>query len=674
MRLSEILKQKNEVSDLYVESQECESYRLLKVVHLCTQDFGGAGKAAYRLHKGLQTIGVDSTMLVLNKRSGDSSVKVLPTDYTGGTVTSSDVPAYNSPLWMQQLRKWHKLLANYSKRPAGLEMFTDTESDIRFDLVQEIRDADIINLHWVAGAMDYSSASIALGNKPVVWTLHDMNPFTGGCHYAGDCLNYKTSCRECPQLGSDTENDLSNRGWKQKYDVYKALSINVVTPSRWLGKCASESELFSSFPVQVIPNGFPLDTFRPHPKAEIHKALKVPDSVKIILFGADSVLNERKGFRYLLDALNKIPLKTGHDIAILTFGILSKGIKIPSKYSVVNLGSITNEKQLAMAYSAADVYVLPSLEDNLPNTLVEAMACGVPAVCFDIGGIPDVIEHKKTGYLVKPKDIQGLIEGIDWIISSAESGSDFLKECRAKAESKFSLEIQANAYREIYERMKTGDRRQRPEVNHRTSEIRDRKSELQGGRGIGSPQKLYLTALGFMEGGREQEAIGAFKAFLALYPNYAQAHNDLGLLYCQNGAKDEALSHYQKAVKLAPDNSTFQKNLADFYYAILGRIENSLVHYAKALSYNPADIHTLLMLGHISVSKKKFDEAIDFYNKVLKIEPWNTDAREKLDKLYDIKGMKVHRLTAEDSLAKPVTADPRRIEDRVKELGKGVAE
>ncbi len=278
----------------------------LKVVHLCTQDFGGAGKAAYRLHKGLQTIGVDSTMLVLNKRSGDSSVKVLPNDYTGSTATSLDVPVYNSPLWMKQLQKWHKLLSNYPKRPAGLEMFTDAESDIRIDLVQEIRDADIINLHWVAGEIDFPGASIALGNKPVVWTLHDMNPFTGGCHYAGDCKNYKTGCGACPQLGSDADNDLSHQVWEQKYKVYKDLNINVVTPSRWLGKCASESELFSRFPVHVIPYGFPLDTFRPYPKAEIRKALNIPDSAKVILFGADSVVNARKGFRYLLEALNRL--------------------------------------------------------------------------------------------------------------------------------------------------------------------------------------------------------------------------------------------------------------------------------------------------------------------------------------------------------------------------------
>ena len=141
--------------------------------------------------------------------------------------------------------------------------------------------------------------------------------------------------------------------------------------------------------------------FRPHSKAAVHKALKIPDSVKVILFGANSVVNERKGFRYLLEALNKIPLKSAHDIVILTFGGLPKDIKIPSKYSVVNLGLIADEKQLAMAYSVADVFVLPSLEDNLPNTVIEAMACGVPVVGFDIGGMPDMVDHKKGRLLSK---------------------------------------------------------------------------------------------------------------------------------------------------------------------------------------------------------------------------------------------------------------------------------
>ena len=573
-KLTKLLNQKITMSDLLGKSQlpgkacsNINSDNPINVVHLCMQDFGGAGKAAYRLHKGLQAVGVNSTMLVLNKRSGDPSVKVLPNDYSREIINCLDVSKYNSSVWNQQAVRWQKLMLEYPTRPAGLEVFTDAVSDVRLDLVQEIQDADIINLHWVAGVMDWPGASLSIRGKPIVWTLHDMNPFTGGCHYAGACKKYTETCGACFQLGSNTENDLSHHVWKQKYDAYKSLNINIVTPSRWLGKCAAESKLFSLFPVNVVPYGFPIDIFRPYPKEEVRKTLNIPESAKVILFGADSVVNERKGFRYLLEALNKLSLKNEQNNIIVTFGNLPQGVKITSRYPVINLGSIADENQLAKIYSAADVFVLPSLEDNLPNTVVEAMACGVPVVGFDIGGIPDMIEHKKTGYLVTPKDTNGLIEGIDWVISSISSGIDFLKECRTKVEKEYALEVQANAYRDLYERIwnkMIGAGSQKPEVGGQSSEGRSQNTARQKETGTASPEKLYQTAQKLISSEKEKEAIGALKVFLSLYPDYALAHNDLGVLYYNDGNKEEALNHYQQAVRFEPENVTFQKNLADF--------------------------------------------------------------------------------------------------------------
>jgi glycosyltransferase involved in cell wall biosynthesis len=451
MKLEDILSQKIELSDLLGEPQKTYQHpEKYKVVQLCMQDFGGAGKAAYRLNKGLQSIGVDSTMLVLNKKSGDPSVKILPVSYSGGILNALDAPAYNSPVWNEQTNKWHTLLSNYPNRPPGLEMFTDAESTVRLDLIREIGEADIINLHWVSGAMDFLNASSALKEKPVVWTLHDMNPFTGGCHYSAGCLKYKHSCGACPQLGSENTKDLSNHIWNQKSAAYKNLNIHVVALSRWLAGCAKESDLFSRFPIDHIPNGFPLNTFKPYPKDQIRKASNVSESAKLILFGADSLTNQRKGFAYLLEALNRFPLKSGYEYILVTFGNLSQGVKISSKYPVLNTGSISNEDQLALIYSAADLFVLPSLEDNLPNTVIEAMACGLPVVGFDIGGMPDMVSHKETGYLAKPKDIAGLVEGVNWIISSYENGVDFLGLCREKAEKEYALEKQAKAYETLY--------------------------------------------------------------------------------------------------------------------------------------------------------------------------------------------------------------------------------
>jgi glycosyltransferase involved in cell wall biosynthesis/polysaccharide pyruvyl transferase WcaK-like protein/MoaA/NifB/PqqE/SkfB family radical SAM enzyme len=424
--------------------------RSMNVVHICSQDYGGAGKAAYRLHKGLQQIGVSSKMLVVNKKSGDPSVKVFPSDFSGSLQKSISVSAYESPLWPQQMLRWKEDLAKYPNRPTGLEIFTDALSDIHLDQIQDIRNADIINLHWVAGAMDYPSAPLSMRDKQIVWTLHDMNPFTGGCHYSGDCEKYKESCGACPQLGSTNEEDLSRQIWIQKNYAFQSLNLRIVTPSKWLANCVLQSQLLSLYPVKVIPNGFPLDTFKPYAKTESRKALHIPENAKVILFGADYLVNERKGFAYLLEALKRLRPNKNYPTIVLIFGNLPEGLQINTEHTICSLGLISDENKLALAYSAADVFVIPSLEDNLPNTVVEAMACGVPVVGFDIGGIPDMVEHKKTGFLVRPRDIEGLSEGIAWVISSFDNGANFSKQCREKVEKEFALEMQANAYHELY--------------------------------------------------------------------------------------------------------------------------------------------------------------------------------------------------------------------------------
>ncbi len=422
-----------------------------KIVHLCSHDFGGAGKAAFRLHKGLMQIGVASTMFVANKNSGDPSVKGIPSKDSDKMIPSINVSSYQSPMWPQQRLRWENELQKYPDRPGGLEIFTDTSSVIDLGQIQEIKDAYIINLHWVAGILDYSSAPLALKNKHLVWTLHDMNPFTGGCHYSGKCERYKKRCGACPQLGSTSDNDLSRQIWNRKNYTFQNLDVKIVAPSKWLAECASKSSLMSRCSVQVIPNGFPLEIFKQYNKTEIRKSLKIPNNAKVILFGAASLNNERKGFRYLLEALNNFSHQKDNDIILLTFGQFPASLQNPSKFPIYNLNVISSEYQLALAYSAADVFVIPSLEDNLPNTVIEAMSCGVPVVGFNVGGIPDMVEHKKNGYLAKPQNTLSLAEGIEWILSSPERHSQLSKRCREKVERQFDLSIQAQAYKQLYE-------------------------------------------------------------------------------------------------------------------------------------------------------------------------------------------------------------------------------
>ena len=341
-------------------------------------------------------------------------------------------------------------LGVYPQRSKSIELFTDTVAPFKLNLVKEISEADVINLHWTSGMLDFENLVATFKGKNIVWTLHDMNSFTGGCHYSQGCQKFKTGCGNCPLLNSGIENDLSKKIFSIKEKSYKNLDIQIVTPSKWLGETAQESSLCSKFAVDVIPYGLPTDIFAASSKNDIKKKLGIPLQYKVILFGAENVRNERKGFVYLLKALEK--LKTKDDIILATFGNQSSEIKLNGKFKVINFGSISGENELAMIYNAADVFVLPSLEDNLPNTVLESLSCGTPVVAFNIGGIPDMIRHKKTGYLAEYKNSQSLAEGISWIIKN-KNLINISYDCRKEALEKYPLELQAKNYLTIYQKL-----------------------------------------------------------------------------------------------------------------------------------------------------------------------------------------------------------------------------
>jgi len=526
------------------------------------QDFGGAGGAAYRLHRGLLSIGVNSTMLVLNKKSEDPSVKVIPDAYSGPMTSCIDTPRHDSLTWQKHAQRWGMLLAHYPKRPDGLEVFRDADSDVRLDLIKEVQEADIINLHWVNGVFDCKRAPSSMAGKPIVWTIHDMNPFTGGCHYAGDCDRYKMSCGKCPQLGSEKEHDLSNIVWKKRNDAYPLLNVHIVSPSKWLAKCASESNLFSRFPVSVIPNGFPIDKFKPYPQKEAREFFGIEMSTNVILFGADSVVNKRKGFVYLLKALNNIICSEKQNILLITFGHIPDNIMINIQYPVKNFGHVS-EKQLSIIYSMADLFVITSLEDNLPNTVLESMACGTPVVGFNIGGIPDMIEHKETGYLAKSKNVDDLAKGISWILSSSEeTKSKLSKQCRKKAEELYALEIQANNYRRLYEELYE---KQQSTLKETTELNEQAKQALQNGD-VQSAKELLTKVL-------------------SQSPNNTKALNNLAVTKILEKDWKSAQETLQKVLQLDPSNQIALENQEYLHQ----KISETLTNEKKVISDTKKD-------------------------------------------------------------------------------------
>jgi len=293
----------------------------------------------------------------------------------------------------------------------------------------------------------------ALERKIIVWTLHDMNPFTGGCHYSGSCMRYMQSCGACPQLGSEMEGDVSRKNWLKKYKAIQQLNITVVTPSRWLAKCVAQSSIFSNARVVTIPNGIPTDVFKPYDRDEVRETLQIPRNAKVVLFGAEDIANSRKGFAYLLESLKRYRAPFGQNVILVTFGSLHPSITIESPYQLIQLGNIDQQSYLACIYSMADVTVIPSLEDNLPNIVLESMSCGTPVIGFNIGGIPDMIEHMQTGYIASEKNIDDLVNGIQWVLSNSTEVTQ--KKCRDKVLLRFSFEVLSKRMKILYASLST---------------------------------------------------------------------------------------------------------------------------------------------------------------------------------------------------------------------------
>lgn len=409
----------------------------MKVVLVNSSDTeGGAARAAYRLHQGLRGIGVSSQMLVKNKSSGDPNV-----------ISSQNTIA----------NKFDKITSTLSNSPLGLYpernpviFSTEWMPDSLPDRVAKI-DPDIINLHWVCGGY-LQVESIPKFNKPLVWTLHDMWAFTGGCHYSEDCDRYTQSCGSCPQLHSHKESDLSRWVWQRKAKTWKNLNLTLVSPSIWLAKCASSSSLFKDFRVEVIPNGINTQKYKPINRHWAREILNLPQDKQIVLFGGAGGTGDRwKGFNLLVPALQSLSKSGWKDrIELLVFGSSQPEKPIELGFKAHYLGRLADDISLAIVYAAADVFVAPSVIDNLPNTVMEALACGIPSAAFNIGGLPDMIEHCSNGYLAKPFETEDLARGIAWVLENPERHQKLCVIARQKAEQEFTLEIQARRYLSVF--------------------------------------------------------------------------------------------------------------------------------------------------------------------------------------------------------------------------------
>lgn len=407
----------------------------MKVLQISTSaQLGGAGIAAYRLHKGLRSLGVESVMLVNRFRQRE--------EYIVGPSSSLDkIGARLSPVL-------DRIPGRFLK-PRLDRLSASWFPNRLSSRVRELK-PDILNLHWVNDGF-MRIETLAGFQQPIVWTLHDMWPFAGGEHYVGESRRYIEGYSRHNRPPEERGPDVNRWVWDRKRKAWsKMTDMVIVTPSYWLADCARKSVLFSGLRVEVLPNGIDHEKFRPQEHRVVRDLLGMPQDKKLLLFGAESATSDRrKGFHLLTEALKKLEAQgISQHYELIVFGSLSGKSSFSMKTHY--LGNLRDEISMALVFAAVDVFIAPSTEDNLPNTVLEALSCGTPVVAFNSGGIPDMVSHRKNGYLAARFDTSDMARGLTWVLENQERWNRLSEVARSTVEKSFTLSLAAKRYQDLY--------------------------------------------------------------------------------------------------------------------------------------------------------------------------------------------------------------------------------
>lgn len=408
---------------------------MMKILIVAAADIkGGAHKAAYRLHKSLLENKIESQMLVQNKLSDEYQI-IGPSSNIRKKIINPLRPAIDY-IFM----KIKKIDTLFSSSYFPFSEITRQINEIKPDLV---------HLHWITGGM-MPIEDIAKIKYPIIWSLHDMWAFTGGCHYDNYCGLYKNNCGTCKIIPKKKKYDLSRMVFNRKKKTYEKIkNLTIIATSRWLTKCAKESTLLKNREIYTLPNPIDTNLFKPIDKIISKDLFKIPKNKKVILFSAlNSLKDTRKGALELLNAINTLTIK---NVIIVMAGSSKPKEFQQLKYPVFFIPPLKDEVSLPFLYNVADVMIAPSLQENLANSILESLACGIPVVAFDIGGNGDLVKHKINGYLAKSINSNSLAMGIEWTLSTDNYSS--LSKNALSIAKKFNYKSISKKYINLYKKV-----------------------------------------------------------------------------------------------------------------------------------------------------------------------------------------------------------------------------
>jgi len=419
----------------------------MKVLHLNVSDGGGGvGKAGFRLHQALQGAGVDSWMLVDHKQSDDD--KVIPASQgLGAKYAPIRARLDKLPAFICKSSHWEYASFNYLPNPAVKKAWRELKPDV-------------LHLHWIGDGFLPLQYFPQFSHVPTVATLHGRWLFNGAQHLHSDqSKRFVEGFLKGKRDNEDGGLDADRWVWRRKCRYFQNHPFEVIALSNWMKRDAERSRLLKDRKVYLIPNGLDPSVYRPLDRDRSRRDLGLPIEKRLVLFGANFATQDRnKGFRFFVDAIRELEKAGKDDFEIVVFGSDRPAGPLPYKTKTHFLGYLKEESQLVSTYSACDLFVLPSLQDNLPNTVMEAMACGTPSVAFNVGGVSDLVEHSVTGVLVPPQNAVALAEGISSVLRSSDVEYEQLSiNCLDRFANNFTQELQVkrllNAYHHVVEKM-----------------------------------------------------------------------------------------------------------------------------------------------------------------------------------------------------------------------------